>query len=544
MLAKDPFTAYYAELLEQSYDVVDRVVINAYFIMGQSPGGFRTWWRQLHDGKDDNLDNAHLLRFAGRFARRVIAWARKHAVPVIRCPAGQRKHEVALEHLPSDPQFTGVFAVLIGRAPAPVWEVLPRSERGGMHIRRKTPQPWVNHYYFQIIDADWGHLTIKICGQAPFTAQIMLNGHEYVACRARKAGIPFTKEENCFTSSAPGLDGIAETLRTRSAVGRLRQVCERWIYRCVCFGLSFAEQKKTNFHYGYSLYQLEYSRNLRFKRGSEMDQVFNGVIDRTRVTLDIEKLKTIFGCKRRPQFSKKKPRFEAVIERPAYDLTVFKVHFGKRTLKMYTKGERVLRIEAIVHNAAVLRCGKILERFGDIIRAQSAMLERFLEALRCIDICAIADDTLDDLPLPGQIGGKTVSGIDVNKARMRAVLQAVIALSPSPEGFTSVALSERVSKILGIVYSARQATYDLKKLRAKNLLRFARRRPRYESPPEALRTIAGLLVLREKVIKPVLTAAPRKRRGQPPPDATPIDQHYDRLQHELRGLFDELGLAA
>jgi hypothetical protein len=53
-------------------------------------------------------------------------------------------------------------------------------------------------------------------------------GGMHVACRARKAGVPFTKEENCFTSSAPGLDGIAETLRTRSAVGRLRRVCERW----------------------------------------------------------------------------------------------------------------------------------------------------------------------------------------------------------------------------------------------------------------------------------------------------------------------------
>jgi hypothetical protein len=104
--------------------------------------------------------------------------------------------------------------------------------------------------------------------------------------------------------------------------------------------LSFDEQKKTNLHYSYSVYQLEYSRNLRFRRGSEMAQVVNGVIDRTRVTLDLPKLKTIFGTKRRPKFTRNKPRFEAVIERPAYDLTVFKLHFGKCTLKIYTKGER------------------------------------------------------------------------------------------------------------------------------------------------------------------------------------------------------------
>jgi hypothetical protein len=34
----------------------------------------------------------------------------------------------------------------------------------------------------------------------PFPAQMILNGHEYVACQARKAGIGFTKEGNCFTN--------------------------------------------------------------------------------------------------------------------------------------------------------------------------------------------------------------------------------------------------------------------------------------------------------------------------------------------------------
>ena len=32
----------------------------------------------------------------------------------------------------------------------------------------------------------------------------MLNGHEYVACQARKGGIDFTKPDNCFTSVTNG----------------------------------------------------------------------------------------------------------------------------------------------------------------------------------------------------------------------------------------------------------------------------------------------------------------------------------------------------
>ena len=144
--------------------------------------------------------------------------------------------------------------------------------------------PFVNHYSFHILDPDWGHLTIKISGHPPFPAQVILNGHEFVACQARSAGIAFTKQGNCFTaiSDAAGLAKIAETLSEQRATGRLSQVCERWIYTCVCFALDFDEQKRSGFRYQYSNYQIEYSRNLVFELGGHMDQVFQAVIDRSR----------------------------------------------------------------------------------------------------------------------------------------------------------------------------------------------------------------------------------------------------------------------
>src|SRR5437773_5719667 len=107
--------------------------------------------------------------------------------------------------------------------------------------------PYVNHYSFHILDPDWGHLTIKISGHPPFPAQVMLNGHEYVACQARKEGIRFTKEGNCFThiSDAAGLAKIADTLSEQRAIGRLSQVCERWIYTaCLCFALDLERSEE------------------------------------------------------------------------------------------------------------------------------------------------------------------------------------------------------------------------------------------------------------------------------------------------------------
>jgi hypothetical protein len=84
----DGFSERYGDLLAGSYDCVDRVVLNAYFSLGHNPGGFRVWWRRLHGDSDELLDNTHLMRMAGRFARRVRAWANTHQVPVIDCKRG------------------------------------------------------------------------------------------------------------------------------------------------------------------------------------------------------------------------------------------------------------------------------------------------------------------------------------------------------------------------------------------------------------------------------------------------------------------------
>jgi hypothetical protein len=127
-------------------------------------------------------------------------------------------------------------------------------------------------------------MVIKMAGHAPFGAQVILNGHEYVAITAQGEGIGFAKEGNCFTeiTDPDGLAQIAGTLSQDAAAGRLGQVTGRWICTaCLCFGLDLAEQERSGFRYAYSVYQAEYSRNLLFAYGGHMDRVFNAMLDRT-----------------------------------------------------------------------------------------------------------------------------------------------------------------------------------------------------------------------------------------------------------------------
>jgi len=257
-------------------------------------------------------------------------------------------------------------------------------------------------------------------------------------------------------------------------------------------------------------------------------------------------VKTIFGTRRRPsrRRGRKAPRCEVVVERPTYDLTVFQLHFGKLTVKLYTTGEHVLRIEVITHNAKEMPCGRALPKFSEIVSRLKGILTRFLNVVRCIDVACIGEARLDELPTPSQVGQSRVGGVDINKPRMRVVVEAVMALSPALQGFSCSELAAKVREITQGEYTSRQAAYDLKKLRGKNVVRKVGASRRYETMGEGLQNIATLLVLREKVIKPVLAGAGKPRRGPKPRHQSAIDAHYETIQVEMRNLFQTIGIAA
>jgi hypothetical protein len=146
---------------------------------------------------------------------------------------------------------------------------------------------------------------------------------------------------------------------------------------------------------------------------------------------------------------------------------------------------------------------------------------------------------LEHLPVASRDGKTIVGGIDLNKARMRHV-EALIALSPVPNGFTASNVADRVrtlSKQSLSEYGPRHAAYDLKKLRGKQIIRRIGHTRRYEPLPAGLRAMTALLVLRNKAIKPLLTAAqplhPTPRSAQPKTNRHPLPSHSSGNERRL-----------
>ena len=509
----DELSSYYAELLEGTYDCVDRVVLNAYFPMGQTGGGLRTWWRQLY-GSDANLNDGQLRDMAGTLARRLRAYCARHQVPVIDAQAGQRKHELAEEHRPKDPKFRGLFLVITGNAPAPVWEVKRHAQNQIIEVQPRRQWPYVKHYHFHLMDPEWGHVTLRMCGYPPFGTQGILNGHQGVERQAVRQKVIVAKSGNCFVegSDFAQVNRLAALLPRESAIGKLAAVCERWIYSsALCFALTREEQQRSGFQYPYSVFPLELSRNLLFARGSTMDEVYQKLIDRTRQPLELEHLKTLLGFRHRPRQKLKRggrgPEVAKEVQAYGYDLTGFKVRWGKLVLKIYDKGGRVLRVEVVVHNAKELRCGKVLEKLPVLLERMSGMLVRFLNTVQVAQVSFLDQGAFERWAEPSTRGTRRWAGIDLNKARNRHVVDAVVGLATQPGGVSLAELAEAVRARTGWGpkrYSVRQAAYDLAKLRGKKLAKRKEKSRRYASDPGGVRTMCAYLLLREKVIKPLL----------------------------------------
>ena len=240
------------------------------------------------------------------------------------------------------------------------------------------------------------------------------------------------------------------------------------------------------------------------------------------------------------------PELLKSVRTPSYDLTVFKVQWGRLTLKIYDKGARVLRVEVVVHNTRDLRCGKVIEKLPVMLTRMKAMLIRFLDTVQVAHKSFLDEGAFENWCEPSTRGARRLAGIDLNKARNRSAIHALLGLSTKPDGFTLSELAQTVRQRTGceeVDYTQRHAAYDLAKMRGKHLVERCDHSRRYEVKLQGMRTMCAYLLLREKVIKPVLAGVSRPESTNPDPMA-PLDRHYVALRDELVRTFETIGIVA
>lgn len=81
-------------------------------------------------------------------------------------------------------------------------------------------------------------------------------------------------------------------------------------------------------------------------------------------------------------------------------------------------------------------------------------------------------------------------------------------------------------------------------LRSKGLVTKKPRSHHHQVEPTGIRAMAALLVLREKILRPLLAAATRSEPARAPRVVSLLDRRYQAVHQDMRELFPLLGTAA
>ncbi len=172
-----------------SIECVDRVYLNGYVKYLQMPGGVINFIRHQ---KNWPIPSPQMMKKLSKaFRREVKKFAAVQDIPIISFDKGDEKAEIAKEHLDRFKGQSGV--VLIGKAQEKALGYKARREDKGSKVwfKYSRQEVYVTHYYFYILDKDFGLTFIKVCTYFPFDVKVCFNGHEWAKHQLQQEGIGF-----------------------------------------------------------------------------------------------------------------------------------------------------------------------------------------------------------------------------------------------------------------------------------------------------------------------------------------------------------------
>jgi hypothetical protein len=147
--------------------------------------------------------------------------------------------------------------------------------------------------------------------------------------------------------------------------------------------------------------------------------------------------------------------------------------------------------------------------------------ERLLEAQ--LEACQCAPDaqTLERVVLPSTEHGQAASGLRFGDPRVMALLSCLCSFGHLFERLTTRSLRGLMAGLIP-GYTARQMTYDLRRLRRKGLIRRHPRSQRYQLTPDGRRLAVFFSKTYARIVCPSLAELdpnlPKPSRAEPHPD--------------------------
>jgi hypothetical protein len=451
---------------------VDRIFLQAYVPKLQTVGWvcqFLRWQRGY-----SIPSSAAFGKIGEAFAAEVHKFAKASGIPVRQFAKGEKKEEIARPYIQAAAAAGTSAVALIGVAQekAVVWRSWPaKGQRGAAHPHMEwgRQMAFVNHFYFYVWDAEWGPAFWKTNAYAPWPVWIYLNGHEWAKRQLAKAGTGFTALDNGFASwQSPAL---------------LQRVCDRlgpgavtgffWRWQARLPSPFTRADLRAGYVYELAFRQFEVSDTRVFDRPAAGRASFEGLI---RDHLDLgrpDQVSLVFGRKVQPAGPHPTPgTFRTAVITRGVDPEIT-CYYKSSRIKQYFKEHRALRTELVVCDTRDFGIGRRLtyDNWNALRSAGEHASQRLCDAEAASAMPAPDVATLNQVTRPSATAdGQHAPALRFGDARVMALMAAIAGFCHLIAGFDNPALVQRMRALLDPGYTARQATYDLRRLRRKQVI--------------------------------------------------------------------------
>lgn len=446
------FIAKHAEKINGVLECFDRLILRGHLPMS-GPGYFSTW---LYSKKISlNLQSPpegwwNFKEAAPCFSKQLKGHAQKLARqakrPYIHLPSRGRMEDNARRLAERDGIRHGLVCVYGTNEMCRTYRVAygegrPRVEPG---LRVCL----VIYYYW--LDRDFGLMHIKMQTWFPFTVQVYVNGHEWLARKLTAAGMKYRKVDNAFTA----LEDAAWA--TELARGFWRrdwpQLLDVWARRVN----PLLKDWLAGQNYYWVIDQAEFSTDVLFKDKEALASLRPRLYEHAALCFGAEQIMTFLGRKYTEQF---RGAIKTQWHRREPGAAV--KHWLKRNaLKMYDKDGSLLRIEPVINDPREFMIHRTrhkedgthevgwfpmakgvanLYRYAEVSRQASA---RYLEALTVVDDLGVGQRELDQRCAPVLYQGRNRRALQPLRCDDQALFQATLRGEYALRGFRNGELAE------------------------------------------------------------------------------------------------------
>jgi hypothetical protein len=294
------------------------------------------------------------------------------------------------------------------------------------------------HYYFYIRDQLLGPMALRVGSFLPFSITYYLNGHHFIEQQLRAAGVQFRKDHNAFlwVADAQALQAAADGFSAKLIRTRLD-------YWSLLVGPKFSKKDRQAVNLGryYSLQQVEYCRNLIFRRNFPIHKLFERSCDLGLLRLSADRISQVFGWRVHQRLSGK---LSSVLEKTEHGHHVLRSYAKNAVMRMYEKFSTFLRLEALSNNLKDFGLNKGLDNLDKVRLVLRAVTDRFaaFEA-QALDV-HVDFPLFQRLALPIPRGAVKIPGIKLHDARMLRLMEVLLHTGTKISGWRTAEIHQAI----------------------------------------------------------------------------------------------------